>query len=272
MKKILLSTILLLLFLKSFTQSTVEQIIASEKQFAETSKTQGAKKAFLTYIGEDCVGYYNGKEVNVYDEWAKRKADSSVLYWQPEFAIASASGDMGITTGPWQYYTNAKSDTVADHGQFASVWQKDEAGVWKVTADVGISYPGDAKEAATVKKIVLSKQHFRITYESEMKKINNDFAKAFMQDKDEALKKYIDDDCYILIDGQTPLKGSKDIKANLSFIPDKVQLVLSDNLYSGVKDLLACYGKATAGDKKMGYLAVWKRKGDYWKLMLFVLS
>ena len=249
MKKTL-TLLFLLPFTKILAQSQVEQVINAEKSFAEMSKTQGAKKAFLTYIDNECVGYHNGKEVNVYDEWEKRRADSSALYWQPEFAVASASGDMGITTGPWQYYTNAASDTAAAHGQFASVWQKNEAGEWKVTADVGISYNQDAAVVKSVKKIALPKQDFRITYESEMEKVNDVFADALINDKNDALNKFADDDCYILIDGHAPLRGSKAIKAGDSIIPSNILLKQSGNLYSRVKDLLACYGKASAGEKK----------------------
>ena len=76
MKKTL-TLLFLLPFTKILAQSPVEQVINAEKSFAEMSRTQGTKKAFLTYIDNECVGYHNGNEVNVYDEWEKRRADSS---------------------------------------------------------------------------------------------------------------------------------------------------------------------------------------------------
>ena len=271
MKKVTL-IVLSLLPLKIFAQSAIEQIISAEKNFAETSKTQGTKKAFLSFADSECVGFNKGNEINIFDDWTLRKADSTKLYWQPELAIATVSGDMGITTGPWQYYKNSLSDTPLAHGQFASVWQKKIDGNWKVLVDIGISFTEKTKAISSSKKIVLSKQQYRLTYQSELDKANDVFAYEFIKDKDAALNKYMDDDCYVMIEGHAPLKGSKAIKANAEIIPDGLRLKQSGNFYSGVKDLLAAYGTATVANKKMNYLCVWKRKGDHWKLLMLVLS
>ena len=271
MKKIIFIAITLLP-VKIFAQSAIEQIISAEKSFAETSKTAGTKKAFLSFADSECVGFNKGNEINIFDEWTTKKADSTKLYWQPELTVAAVSGDMGITTGPWQYYKNSLSDTPLAHGQFASVWQKKTDGKWKVFVDIGISFTEKTKEVSTSKKIVLSKQQYRLTYESELDKANDVFAYEFIKDKDAALNKYMDDDCFVLIEGHAPLKGSKAIKANAEIIPDGLRLKQSGNYFSGVKDLLAAYGTVTAGDKKMGYLCVWKRKGDNWKLLMLAIS
>lgn len=271
MKKIFFSVLILNCF-NAFSQSPVDQIISSEKSFAETSRTQNTKTAFLAFVDEQCIGFDKGAELNVHDEWMHRRADSSKLTWQPQLAIAASSGELGVTTGPWQYYQKEITDTPQFHGQFASVWMKKTDGNWKVMLDIGASFNEKQKAFSSVKKITIAKQQYRLTYESELENVNINFNKAFAEKASDALDKYMDDDCFVIVDGHAPLNGSKQIKNNSEIIPQNISFNQTDFFVSKVQDLLAVYGRVEGGKTKQNYLCVWKRKGDNWKLMMLVIS
>jgi ketosteroid isomerase-like protein len=72
------------------------------------------------------------------------------LSWEPEVAAISASGDMGYTTGPFEFRAKGKSDTVSRAGHYVTVWKRDSTGTWKMALDIGTSHrhvprPSDAE-------------------------------------------------------------------------------------------------------------------------------
>src|SRR5215831_15342243 len=143
--------------LKAISQKPIEQLIATEKNFANTSKEQTTKKAFLAYVDSNCIGFNKGEQLNVFREWTKRNEDSSKLTWAPELAIIASSGELGITTGPWEYRARSLNDTPIAHGNFTTVWKKKDDGKWKAMLDMGISYSQKIPNSAVIKKIELTR-------------------------------------------------------------------------------------------------------------------
>src|SRR5262249_61494303 len=59
----------------------------------------------------------------------------AVLQWAPAWAAVSSAGDLGFTSGPWEYRAHgAKGAT----GRFFTAWRKQADGSWKVEADLGV--------------------------------------------------------------------------------------------------------------------------------------
>jgi ketosteroid isomerase-like protein len=67
------------------------------------------------------------------------------FFAMPGFAVtchpvkieASRSGDIGYTQGPYDLaFTDAKGNTVKDHGKYLAVWKKQSDGAWRVVADI----------------------------------------------------------------------------------------------------------------------------------------
>src|SRR5689334_4354710 len=83
---------------------TAESLAAAEKAFARESVEKGVRIAFLNALSNDGVvfdpgpGAQNGKKV-----WEAKKDSAGVLDWQPVLAVVASSGDLGYTTGPWNY-------------------------------------------------------------------------------------------------------------------------------------------------------------------------
>src|SRR5262249_36581363 len=75
-------------------------------------------------------------------EWLKtRPAAKGWLEWQPIFADASRSSDLGYTTGPWTFRAKGAKDQASAWGDYITLWRKQPDGVWKVVFDGGISHP-----------------------------------------------------------------------------------------------------------------------------------
>lgn len=66
---------------------------------------------------------------------------SSLLSWQPIFAAVSLAGDLGYTTGPWEFKKDIKDAKPSAFGNFMTVWRKQADGNWKFALDLGISNP-----------------------------------------------------------------------------------------------------------------------------------
>jgi len=63
------------------------------------------------------------------------------LSWQPTFADIALAGDMGYTTGPWEYKADMNDAKPVAWGNFLTVWKRQPDGSWKFVIDLGISNP-----------------------------------------------------------------------------------------------------------------------------------
>ena len=66
-------------------------------------------------------------------------AAAGQLNWAPEFADIAVSGDLGYTTGPWEFRRSPKDAPVA-FGHYVTLWRKQNNGAWKVEVDIGIGH------------------------------------------------------------------------------------------------------------------------------------
>jgi hypothetical protein len=80
-------------------------------------------------------GPVNGKAF-----WPAAPVGNDLLSWEPVFASVAASGNLGYTTGPWQYRANCDDTTGGATGCYVSGWNKDGA-AWEVVLEIGISFP-----------------------------------------------------------------------------------------------------------------------------------
>src|SRR5262249_32967030 len=110
------------------------------------------KDAFMTFLDSaDGIEFRNGEIQKSYDIWSKRQPDSSKLIWQPAFAGIAISGDLGFTTGPWEYKKTA-GDAPAAAGEFATIWHTNKKGQWKFLLDIGSNFSLPAYNVDSVTK------------------------------------------------------------------------------------------------------------------------
>ena len=118
-------------------------LAAAERAFAAHSVREDMRVAFLANFADDGVFVRNGW-INSNAYLATQAAPPIVLDWRPAHTEVAASGELGLSTGPWKITSKAKPETPPTFGQYVSVWRREPGGPWKVAVDLGIGHPASA--------------------------------------------------------------------------------------------------------------------------------
>ena len=114
------------------------EILQTEKEFAEMVKSDGLHKAFYYFADDDAVLLRNDKLIigkNAIDSLYKSQ-NSTGLSWSPDYVDVSESGDLGYTYGGYVFsYTNETGDKMESIGVFHSVWKRQSDGSWRFVWD-----------------------------------------------------------------------------------------------------------------------------------------
>lgn len=125
----------------------LKNVVAIERAFARAAAKQGTRDAFLAYLADDGIvfrpGPVNGKEL-----WRDREPSRSLLSWEPVFADVASAGDLGYTTGPWEWREKGPRDRPTLFGNYFTIWKKQADGSWKVALDGGNTNPRPKSTAA----------------------------------------------------------------------------------------------------------------------------
>lgn len=121
-------------------EADLDSLIASERAFAQHSVDHGMRDAFLAYLAENSI-IMRPLPVKGRPVWEARQPSPATLMWEPCYAEVSGGGDLGVTSGPWEFHPpQGVGDTLVLHGHFISVWRKQDDGHWKVELDLGGSH------------------------------------------------------------------------------------------------------------------------------------
>jgi ketosteroid isomerase-like protein len=143
MKKWIVPTVLFFA-LTVQAQTPLQQMVQTEQAFSRTAAEKNVRDAFMEFIADDGLlfrpGPVNGKKWM--NEHPVPPSDKHpLLAWQPAFARMSAAGDLGFTTGPWEFKEDVKDEKPSGYGHFVTLWKKQPDGTWKFVLDLGISHP-----------------------------------------------------------------------------------------------------------------------------------
>ncbi len=119
-----------------------QEIVNTEKEFAEMARKEGIPKAFITYADDNAVIMRNntliiGKE-SLKSSFGKQdeRSGSVSLTWVPDFVDVSSSGDLGYTYGKYQYsVTDSLGNVALDSGIFHTVWKRQSDDSWQFVWD-----------------------------------------------------------------------------------------------------------------------------------------
>ncbi|MBX7222067.1 MAG: hypothetical protein K1Y36_19100 [Blastocatellia bacterium] len=145
MKRFLMVLALALIWLPGWAQqmprvpAAVAPFVQGEYDFTRTAKAKGTRAAFLEFLADDAVLFrptpVPGKK------WVEATpSQQDWLNWYPVFVDAAQSGDMGYTTGPWDYRPKVTDEKAVAFGHFISIWKKQPDGSFKVVLDNGIKH------------------------------------------------------------------------------------------------------------------------------------
>ncbi|MEO0332642.1 MAG: nuclear transport factor 2 family protein [Bacteroidota bacterium] len=129
-------------------RTTVEEdyreLVATEKKFAAFTEENGTPEGFLAFLADDALLFRDGEYV-LGIPFYEQNPSSGILSWKPQYADISRSGDLGYTTGPFEF-RNSPEDPPSGFGHYISVWEKVDTATWKVVFDLGSFYspPSDS--------------------------------------------------------------------------------------------------------------------------------
>jgi ketosteroid isomerase-like protein len=260
MKKIVLACFFLLFVHYSIGQKNIDGLIQAEKNFAAYSVANSTKEAFLKFLDSAGLVFERGKAVNGIQTWSAREKAKAVLDWQPQFAEIAMSNDLGYTTGPWTFKASA-NDSVAARGQYTTVWHMDKNGEWKFLVDLGVgntpvNSPGETIKIHAVKQSAIAE---------------NDFIKAFSENKSTAYAKYLSKESILTRHKYAPATTAATRQIIIDSTSSAIQYTVGGMGVSADEDIFYVYGTAILKDKTENYLRIWRHEKDGWKIAVEVL-
>ena len=261
-------------------------VVEAERAFARAAATKGTRDAFLEFLAGDGIIFQPGP-VNGKQFWQARASRKGLLSWEPIFADVSLVGDMGYTTGPYEFRPDGAADKPIAFGQYFTVWKKQSDGLWRVALDRGTSNPQPSgpiaplqfpkDEGPVTKKVDV----YAATGRALLLNLEAEFSNASSsQGIEKAFHSYLADDARLFRENSFPAVGKQAALALLS--PKKGilrwQPTMADISHSG--DLGYTYGtydlKGASGDQKPehgNYVRVWKRQvNGRWKVVIDILN
>ena len=125
-------------------QSPLQEMVKTEQAFSKMAEEKNARDAFMAFIADDGLlfrpGAVNGKKW-MQEHPVPASDKKPLLAWQPAFAGMAQAGDLGFTTGPWEFKADINDKTPSGYGHFVTLWKKQADGSWKFVVDLGITHP-----------------------------------------------------------------------------------------------------------------------------------
>ena len=124
-------------------RSPLQAVTDAELAFARMALERNTRDAFATFMAEDGVLFRptatNARAwIRDNKEWGLK----GLLTWYPSVAGVSAAGDLGYTTGPWEFRQERSMEAApVGYGYFVSVWRLQADGSWRNEVDLGTSNP-----------------------------------------------------------------------------------------------------------------------------------
>lgn len=274
------------------TQNQVDDLksmVETERAFARAAAEKGTREAFAEFIADKGILFRPTPVVG--KKWMQEhplpsSTTRSLLSWQPIFAAISRGGDLGYTTGPWEFKQDIKDARASAFGNFMTVWRKQPDGSWKFALDLGISNPEPKAPATTWQA-----PEVKSKIEGNFKGVNQESERAqlLMVDREfsntsgghgaaEAFSHYAATDVRLFRNGKFPFVGKLaatdalvPLTGELTWTPAFADVSLSGDLgYSyGIYELREKTG-ARALSEKGNYARVWKKINGYWKVVVDV--
>jgi ketosteroid isomerase-like protein len=287
MKYIFVIVIALVVAMSAQGQSALQEMVNTEQAFSKMAEEQNARDAFVAFIADDGLlfrpGAVNGKKwMSEHPVPASDK--NPLLAWQPAFAGMSASGDMGFTTGPWEFKADRSDDKPSGYGDFVTVWKKQEDGTWKFVVDLGISHPQSSgpltlwQPAETNSKTTSKVVDHAVALEALLERDRNYASAQRKQQLARVYPVYAARDVRLYRPGNLPYVGvqaATDALAN-AIGTIKWQPIGGDVSRAG--DLGYTHGTYEVTDdtknvtEKGSYVRIWKKRNGMWRIVMDVAN
>ena len=249
-------------------------LATAESAFAAHSVREDMRAAFLANFAADGVFVRKGWTPAIADLQG-RTAPPVVLDWRPAHTEVAASGEMGLSTGPWKLTSKSDPSAAPAFGQFVSVWKREPGGPWKVAVDIGISNPRDSlwdapleampsgtSVARDEKAVASAEERFQLAERS------SGVASAYRAFASQRIRFYRE--------GLDPAVGREAAFAVTDVIHDQLRWTVEQAEVSRSGDFgysRGHYAAASAPEKVLGYfLRVWRPENGGWRIVMDVAT
>lgn len=253
MKKIgIVFFLITFIWAKNLAQSPIAEILREEEIFATDAQNMGMKAAYLKRLAPGAVSFDGGRVVNAVEFW--QKADFPGIYkWQSQYAEVAASGTLAYTYGPFQFFENNSDKLPAYKGYYATIWEKNPEGQWKIVLDMGSGATDSVKSSTKSFMPKLSKAKVDTTQLA---------VTIFTVDLILSNRLY------------------KNQKTQGSYAPGAPKIKNASQVFSPVKahadtvgQLVYVYGKLQKDEKNHNYLRIWRKvKRKEWQVVFEMSS
>lgn len=249
----------------------VRSLIAAERAFARHSERAGIKESFLANMGSDGLLFRPGP-VNGLNWLNTHPAAKGYLSWDPEVAAISSSGELGFTTGPWEFRAAGPKDSVSGAGHYVTVWRRDSTGAWKMAVDIGTSHRWMAKPEDAVGSVISRANSLGAQAQQQL--FARDSAVGRGAPQSASLLGAMADDARVHREGAVPALGIANVRQ--TFAGDD-RPYHSKRLGGGISraaDLGYTYGEYelvasfTHPAQRGYYLRIWRVDDDAWRIIL----
>jgi ketosteroid isomerase-like protein len=289
--ELLLLTLALLMSIPTFAQrksSPLNEMVETEYAFAQAARDKTVREAFMEFIADDGILFrptaVNGKKWMT-EHPVPPTTKRQLLAWQPVFAGMARAGDLGFTTGPWEYKDDINDAKVGGYGHFVTLWKKQADGTWRFVVDLGVSHPGSGGplnnwKPEPTKTIGLPKLVDVAKETQTLLERDRSYADSVAkQSLAEAFQTYASFAARLYLPEKFPLVGRDASVAALAPVKGTTtyKVVAGDVSRSG--DLGYTHGtferSSTDDPKKLqhgGYLRIWQKIGNVWQIVIDVTN
>jgi ketosteroid isomerase-like protein len=270
--------------------SPLKQMVETEQAFSRTAEERDTRDAFMMFIADDGLLFrpnaVNGKKW-MQDHPVPPSDKHPLLAWQPAFARVAASGDLGFTTGPWEFKNDKSDTTPVGYGHFVTIWKKQADGSWKFAVDLGISHPesggplkvwevSDEPDVKSSKVVNVSEERKKLTAQDRAfsdQGVKRGSVKAFTSFSAPDVRLYRNNRLpFVGRDASLSYLGS--IKENYVWKPNQSDVSRSGDLGYTVGTYEAVPVNDPSGKvTELGnYLRIWQKQNGLWRIVLDVTN
>lgn len=249
-------------------QKGLNGLIGAEREFAHFTESSNIRGGFLKFMDSTGLIFQQGRPMNAHQVYQRQKAGPGVLSWAPDFAVVSASGDMGVTSGPYLIRPRALTDTPVARGYFSSIWRMNAHGEWKNLADLGTASAAAELPVKDIVSFSLPGQKLPDQAFTSILLLDSVLNRAITGRDSQQWEKFLMAESRMNLDRQAPVSGEKQVTEALLQAPDGLQLAAMGGGISSAGDFAYTYGMVTNGTRKENYLRAWICRRKEWKLVL----
>jgi ketosteroid isomerase-like protein len=250
------------------------QVVAAERAFAQAGTDSGVTGSFSAFSAPDGILFRPGP-VNG-PEWlatANRRTGPPHLQWWPVYAGIANSGDLGFTTGPWEF-----GDGEA-HGFYFTIWKKQPDGTWRFLLDHGPQHEGPSefgRDAAVTYLAPSTGDMKGIDADRALERVRAHeatMAGELAADARAAYRKWLTPDALTLGSPVPPTLDGTGQTAEIERRPEAMTVSALGGGASEAGDLVYTYGNASwkkaDGSAASGhYLRLWQFRENDWRVVI----